>query len=1740
MNVFISWAGADREVKNVIASRLRDEKIKYFDSDEFCETDFSEECINNIRRSSVFIVIVSDASMDPRSYVFNEVVEAHRLEGEGLLNILVYKVTDSPYTARFAFNLNHISDANHIARVRKTEGVSGIDTLVKRVRSLLKRRAEGNPEKPCDVNVPKIVGTPLLSNKYFVDGSREEVLEKIEAAFSESNVIILSEIFGFGKKSVIKKYVQQHPEISAIEIQGMNDSVSKFFLVDLQFSNVNELVFENIDDKKAILKKFEFLEKLDENNMLVISNIHMDDELDDVIHSLLKNLKCKVVFITQDSADSYADAFPVITVGKMENAHLFELFYHYYKCINEQEKELLFPHLEKFFDDIGGHTKTIELTASVLYRELRATPEQVIARLSAGSEDNASLKTKIFDALSGLLTLENFTEDEIITLLFISLMANPVIDEADLHSLMDGAMDRGILASLDEHRWITYDVRFRTIYIEPIIAQIFVRKFAKDYEDVLILCLEYFKNVFYAKEYSLSSARDQAHLMSSVENFFELLNLNKLSAVVRESRNYMVFETKDIGKARTVSQEFLSQYRDKLSLNGEAQDEDCENEFSDELEEDECFEISAARWVNSFFMLILKASEVAPTLYNVANIGGNNLDEIRKLLIDEEISAEIAAEIGDEIFSKIIANLDGESDFDDVSYLVILLCGSIQQAFYRKDFDTLQKKSEELWDFLQDNPYVLNDDETCTIIVQLVRMISVLYLSSDLHQMGAAFHERILLIEWPDDIKYRLYLQYCDMLFSISNEDEYVLDVLQLAEDIFEDAMEKQNLSSSDYASAKLELSIYYARAFINVGEIDAAIEKFNEANNCDAISVYATSIISLISSITDKLMAIDIDRAIEFISENQDYISQYMERDDIDDSTAEKLDDLLLVYDMYQNNLADSFSQGGAVIDESYYQKYSKEKKNNTILMMSYNRIADKAKKYDLSAYTDEELVEYSRKLSDRVNNGDKKNNIIPEAFALVSEAGFRVLGYRHHQVQYVGAAAMVDGKIAEILNGEGKTYTIPLVAYVNSLYSSKTVVIDSSKYLTKRNYDWMKGIYELLGISVGYMPSSADREMMAESSEEKIIYTDIETFALSILYNEQSKTEKLLDLSSFSVVIDEADTTLIENAKERFWISSGVKNTSDYAQKCVTAYNVAAKIKGDETYYSLNRHKYPLLTREIRSVIESEFKVDYDDLSQANEIKMLEDLVEQALYYSSYVQGKNFNVKNGDICFEEQTTGQLRVLNYQSAFFVAASHGMPYKKYLSSLCKKVGVWNAIYVYSIFSKVGKLCGTSATVCSFKKEFKDIYDLEVVAIPTVLPIKRIDSTVGLYVKREYKNDAILELISEKTQIGQPILLVTENIEESVEFSNMLTSCGIVHTMLNGLNAEKSPEVFANAGTFGSVVVTTQIANRGVDIKLGGDARRMTIVDLVEKGVDISRIDDILYRIPTEEIKASKLYFEYAAAFEKNKAIVNLNKQKVVEAGGLCVISTTTYSDMRLEQQVRGRAGRQGDVGESYVFMSMEDGVFEGMLSSPLYLRMVQGMEIVDSSMLKRSIENFKRTVHHKTFEKIKDAADKCRCIDRSKAEIFKLKYGILNGTLAYDELVKLWCESEDNINSIRAIAEGDFDAANRTVLLLWKCYPEKFVNLNVKNLKETLFEITRLYVSESRWDEETKKNLFVTETVSMLSQHLTEMRDEEDAYRVIDIKNSNKFFADMYSKNLSKHIVETIGRWLVKLHQYDL
>jgi len=302
---------------------------------------------------------------------------------------------------------------------------------------------------------------------------------------------------------------------------------------------------------------------------------------------------------------------------------------------------------------------------------------------------------------------------------------------------------------------------------------------------------------------------------------------------------------------------------------------------------------------------------------------------------------------------------------------------------------------------------------------------------------------------------------------------------------------------------------------------------------------------------------------------------------------------------------------------------------------------------------------------------------------------------------------------------------------------------------------------------------------------------------------------------------------------------------------------------------------------------------------------------------------------------------------------------------------------------------------------------------------------------------------------------------------------------------------------------------------------------------------VTDINKILYRLPTEEMRSGPLYISYCASLERNKAIASANKKSVTAAGGLCVISTTAYSDMRIEQQVRGRAGRQGEAGESYVFMSMDDRVFSYVLSKfkegNFFQNLIGDMRIIDSGFLKRRLEAFTHAIHHKTYAEIKNAAILCRRIERSKNEIFRLKYGLADGSVDFHELLKLWSESEDNIRSVREIAEGNTQSVTKSVFRLYKCYPSLFEGINMRKVSDGLLDIAHRYVSESSYDRYVQIEVFKRELSNLLSSHLTEMNDAEETYGSVGMKNSDKFFDNLYRADLSKQLVGAIEKWLIRL-----
>lgn len=1709
MSVFISWSGADRDVKNVIASKLAEENIPYWDSDEHCKSDFSQECIENIHRSSVFVVIVSEASMAQGSYVFNEVIEARRMESEGRLNILVYKLTDAPYTDRFSMQLNHISDANCVSRKQGLGKTGGIESLLKRIKLLLSRRAEGNPEKPYDVLLPQVVGIPVSAGGYFVQDSRNDVLEELTGAFSTSNVVILSKLFGFGKKSVIRRYIATAGVPSVVEVQGMNDPLRRFFLDRLHFSNVNDQVFERTDEEEILRAKFELLKKLDERHVIIVSDVSLEDEADRYVCARLGELRCRMVLITQNSAEDYRDYFPVINVGRMESPYLQELFFHYYDRGGDVDRAPLLPALNRFFEDVGGHTKTVEVAASVLSREMRARPEELINYLTMGSDHNRTLDDRIVERLSELIVMEDFSEEVKETLILIALLADPIIEEKELLGMMRlcGLSHASALTELENHRWITCDARNQTVYIEPIIAQICAARLLDGYR----IPAELFSDLSTRQWTGIVSADSASvmHFLTKIERFFRLLHMDAVADVFRAIRTESASSHSDVGRLEAVSDRFEEWYRTMREEIGELPTEK------------ESFAMNVALWVKLSLLPILKTRLTYSTTYA---FGASHRFSTKSY--SELIDDMLGDVIDDPVALDALERMAQTGETDGAGSEVASLFQSILQSFVSGDSSTVSRCIFSLIDYVEGDPEILSVTETADQMLMIVRLLYQACVNMSAYQTAISIFERLITLPWKSRYLHRVLMLYTSLLSCAGNSAEDAVAAMMAADELMEEIAEDPTLSRETRENTGREHTLLYAFVLAQGGEVDEAIARMEMLPALGENDLLAERLNAIDAIVTQLLCQSRSEDALHFIAESSDFLSECLENEQLSAEQREKAEAFLAMSELYASGSQSAFSAGGIVTDKSYYQRYSMEKKNGLLTMMPYNRIAKEVARFDFSTATEAELLSHSERLRARAAAGEDRKRLAAEAFALVSEAGFRTLGYRHHFVQYVGAAAMLDGKVAEILNGEGKTYTLALVAYVNSLYYGTVLVLDDSKYLTERNYKWMRGLYALLGRRVRYLSPKEFKLHGSELQDADIVYSDFSSFVFHVLQGELGSARHRIDLSRCCAIFDEADSILIESASSPFHLTRPAKRDEGYLSRCRTAFRLAEKIRGDERYYSVDGWRIEL-RQEVYSLLEQAFSLRREELSAVENMAEAERLLRLALTCLGMRCGEDYYLRDGGIFEEDQRSGGERRIDGERGYFLALIHGLPTERYEKTLSVRQDLMNVTYVHTLLKRFAAVAGTSATASSFKKEFKSLYGLDVVAIPTVQPIQRTDESVTLFLTGDAKERAIVDMVEEKHARQQPILMIVTGLRESARYSSLLSERGIAHQVLNAMNSEKSPDLLATAGMPGSVLIATKLANRGVDIKLGGDAERMTLFELVERGVDLARIDEILYRLPSQEMRESELYRIYSATLEQKRALVAANKRRVIEAGGLCVIGTEPHSDMRIEQQIRGRAGRQGEIGESYIYESMEDELFRAVFANRQWemlrnLYSDSDLEIVDSRLLRGAIEKYKEQVHHRLFRGMRNAAQIARRIEESRRDFFTMIEAAEEDRFTETELLAdAWVEDSANADAILSLLNGEPCPIACALPTLCERCPE-ILEQEFGTAEEYLSFAADCYFATVEPDQRCLAALLRYKW----EMHASAMQELENTVDVRTLKNSDASIAQMYREDYRKKLTE--------------
>ena len=673
-----------------------------------------------------------------------------------------------------------------------------------------------------------------------------------------------------------------------------------------------------------------------------------------------------------------------------------------------------------------------------------------------------------------------------------------------------------------------------------------------------------------------------------------------------------------------------------------------------------------------------------------------------------------------------------------------------------------------------------------------------------------------------------------------------------------------------------------------------------------------------------------------------------------------------------------------------------------NDRLIKQYRRKCDAINKLEpaMQALSDEELKAKTQEFRDRIAKGATTDELLPEAFAVVREASVRVLGMRHFDVQLIGAMVLNDGKIAEMRTGEGKTLTATLAVYLNALPGKGCHVVTVNDYLASRDADWMGRLYNWLGLSVGKILSNQNNEEKRAAYASDITYGTNNEFGFDYLrdnmeYDVAARRQRPL----YYAIVDEVDSILIDAARTPL-ITSGPADDNTELYRAVNdippLLTRQAEEKGEGDYWVDEKAHQVYLSEagheHLEQILSERGLVQQgESLYAPKNIILMHHLNAALRAHTLFHRDQHYVVQNGEIVIVDEFTGRLMPGRRWSEGLhqaVEAKEGVKIQQENQTMA-------SITFQNFFRMYGKLSGMTGTADTEAYEFQDIYGLETVVVPTHRKMVRIDEQDKVYRTVDEKYRAIIDDVKACYERRQPVLLGTTSIENSELLSSMLTKEGIPHNVLNAKQHDREAQIVLEAGRPGVVTIATNMAGRGTDIVLGGG---------INKAVDAIRADETL----TEEQREAKIA-EVKAEWQKLHDIV-------VEAGGLRIIGSERHESRRIDNQLRGRAGRQGDPGSSCFYLSMEDQllrIFGGdrMRAIADKLRLEEG-EAIESKMLTRMIESAQRKVEGRNYDIRKQLLEFDDVQNDQRHEIYGLRNQIL--------------ESEDISELVKNLREGLF------------------------------------------------------------------------------------------------------------------
>ena len=682
---------------------------------------------------------------------------------------------------------------------------------------------------------------------------------------------------------------------------------------------------------------------------------------------------------------------------------------------------------------------------------------------------------------------------------------------------------------------------------------------------------------------------------------------------------------------------------------------------------------------------------------------------------------------------------------------------------------------------------------------------------------------------------------------------------------------------------------------------------------------------------------------------------------------------------------------------------------------------IADKieALEDEYRQLTDEQLQAKTPEFKQRLQQGETLDDILPEAFAAVREAADRVLGLRPYRVQLIGGIVLHQGRIAEMKTGEGKTLVATLPAYLNALSGNGVHIVTVNDYLAKRDSEWMGKVHRFMGLTVGLIIHDLTKEERQAAYAADITYGTNNEMGFDYLRDNMAiyKNEQVQRGHSFAIV-DEVDSILIDEARTPLIISGmGEKSTQLYdmaeAFSCrLKKYVVAEtddKAAEDESLDAdyIVDEKARTATLTARGIAKAEEFFHLENLSDPENSTIAHHINQAIKAHGTMKRDVDYVVKDGEIIIVDEFTGRLM---FGRRYSEGLHQAIEAKEHVS-VQRESKTLATITFQNYFRLYSKLSGMTGTAMTEEEEFATIYKLDIVEIPTNRPVVRIDNEDAVYKTEQGKYRAVIRQVKECHEKGQPVLVGTVSIEKNELLSRMLTKEGIKHNLLNAKNHEKEAEIVAQAGQFGAVTVATNMAGRGTDIMLGGNAEYMATNDLRKAGYTDEVIADATGYAETDNPEILEARQLFADKLRQHKAEISGEADRVRQAGGLFIIGTERHDSRRIDNQLRGRAGRQGDPGETRFYISLEDDLmrlFGGERVQAAMERMNIDEDMpIESKMLTRSIQQAQTTVESRNFQARKSVLEYDDVMNKQREIIYGQRRQVLEGMDVKDVIMNM-------------------------------------------------------------------------------------------------------------------------------------